>query len=186
MKFSKVSTHFYLFLTKFDISQSVFHQFTCSLAVFKEVIKGYRRPVWTGLNRSKQTGLLQSFIFQKWKTRTAVQSFCSPKTGLSSTSCFTTNYRLHLKCFLRSLWLEHLSFAPRFPRELQIELLQVGHRGPSLFKGVQTKTHTKPFFHFLQLVQVFKTCYLAKYNYISRLPFGKTCKKAERQKKVSL
>src|SRR5258708_38709143 len=58
MKVFKSPTHSYSFLTKFRISQSVFDQFTWSLAVFEGVIRGYERPVSTGLNQSIWTSLL--------------------------------------------------------------------------------------------------------------------------------
>src|SRR5882672_7536596 len=73
----KSSTCLYTVLTKFGISQSVFHKFTCSFAKLKEVIRGYKRPVQTGPDWSKRTGLFAVFDFEKHKTRTAVQSFSS-------------------------------------------------------------------------------------------------------------
>ena len=82
MKVFKSSTHSYLFLTKIWISQSVFHQFAWSLAVFWRGNRRYQRPVF-----------FRSFIFKYERPRLQsglfsgpVWSFSSPETRLSNTT----------------------------------------------------------------------------------------------------
>ena len=84
-------------MTKFTTFRSVFGCFSWYLGQFEGLIKGYKRPVQTGLNQSKKTGLLQSFHSQSPKTRTAGPVFLRFFSGLE-TGLLNTNANALIAC----------------------------------------------------------------------------------------